>query len=52
MVDTSRILSAPDITTLRNAVAAAFEEIELEKSNFIKIGEIDTRLKALEDKPA
>lgn len=51
MVDTSRILSAPDITTLRDAVAAAFEEIELEKSNAIKLGELEARLKVLEASP-
>lgn len=51
MVDISRILSAPDITTLREATAAAFEEIELEKANFVKIGELDARVKTLEEAP-
>ena len=49
MVDTARILTSPDVTTLREAVAKAFEEIELEKSNFIKLGELETRIKSLED---
>ena len=48
MVDVARILIANSVTELREAVAAAFDEIELEKSNFIKIGELDARLKALE----
>ena len=51
MVDVSRILVAPSVTALREAVASAFEEIELEKSNLVKLGELDARISVLEAKP-
>jgi len=50
MVDISRILASPDIHTLREAVATAFEEMSLEKTNFERIVELDERLKKVEDK--
>ena len=48
MPDVSRILVANSVTELRAAVAAAFDEIELEKSNAIKLGELEARVKVLE----
>ena len=51
MVDTARILVAPDITTLREAVAAAFDELSLEESNSEKIGALEGRVETLEAKP-
>jgi len=51
MVDLQRILASPDISTLRDAVAAAFDEISLEQSNAEKIEAIDARLKILEAAP-
>ena len=51
MVDLARILSAPDISTLREAVAAAFEELSLEESNLAKIGDLTARMVVLEAKP-
>lgn len=51
MVDTSRILSAPDISTLRVAVADAFDELSLEKSNAEAIEGLVTRVATLEAKP-
>lgn len=51
MVDLSRILASPDIASLREAVATAFEEVELEKTNFERIVELDERLKKMEEKP-
>lgn len=51
MVNVTRILSAPDISTLREAVAAAFEELSVELENAEKIEAIDSRLKVVEEKP-
>ena len=50
MVDISRILVAPDIASLREAVATAFEEISLEKTNFERIVDLDERVKKMEEK--
>jgi len=50
MVEISRILASPDIGTLREAVATAFEELSLEQTNFERIVDLDARLKAVEDK--
>jgi len=52
MVDISRILASRDIAELREAVAQAFEGLELEKTNFERIVELDARLKIMEEKPA
>jgi len=51
MVDISRILASPDVHTLREAVASAFEEISLEQTNFERIVDLDARLKIVEEKP-
>lgn len=51
MVDTGRILASPDIATLREAVAIAFDEISVEMANSEKIAEIDARLALVEAKP-
>lgn len=51
MVDLTRILSSPDIATLRTAVADAFGELSQELTNAEKIAEIDARVKALEVAP-
>lgn len=58
MVDLTRILAAPDISTLRDAVAKAFEELSQEQTNAEKIAilescvdDIDARLKVVEAKP-
>ena len=51
MVDTARILTAPDVATLRDAVAKAFEELSLEKSNTLLIEALDMRVKTLEETP-
>jgi len=51
MVDTSRILAAPDISTLRVAVADAFDSLSVELSNAEAIADIETRVQTLEAKP-
>lgn len=51
MVDLARILSSPDISTLRDAVADAFTELSLEEANAVKISDLDVRIKTLEEKP-
>lgn len=51
MVDLARILTAADVQTLREAVAAAFEELSLEEANSVKIADLDVRIKTLEEKP-
>ena len=51
MVDLTRILSSPDIATLRVAVADAFDELSLEESNFARIEALDVRVKQLEVSP-
>lgn len=51
MVDVSKILVAPDISTLREAVATAFEDLSLEMTNFERIVDLDARLKIVEEKP-
>lgn len=51
MVDLQRILASPDISTLRVAVADAFDEISQELTNAEKIVDIDARLKVVEAKP-
>lgn len=51
MVDTARILSSPDISTLREAVADAFDELSLELTNAESIAALDVRVKALEVSP-
>ena len=48
MVDISRILGARDVSELRAAVAAAFQELSLEKENAEKILDIEARLKTVE----
>ncbi len=48
MVDLSKFRSSPDIATLRDAVAEAFEELTLEAANAEKIATLDLRIKALE----
>jgi len=52
MVDLTRILASPDISTLRTAVADAFDELSQELTNSEKIADIDARLKVMEEKPA
>lgn len=51
MVDITRILASPDISSLREAVATAFEELSLEQTNFERIVALDERLKIMEEKP-
>ncbi len=51
MVDLTRILASPDIVTLREAVATAFEELSVELTNSEKIAELETRVAAVEAKP-
>lgn len=48
MVDIKRILAAPDVVSLRSAVATAFEELSLETTNSEKIAELETRVSAVE----
>ena len=48
MVDTARILSSPDISTLRVAVADAFDELSVELENAEAIAALDVRVKSLE----
>lgn len=48
MVDTARILSSPDIVTLRVAVADAFDELSVELENAEAIAALDVRVKSLE----
>ena len=50
-MDLSKILSSPDISSLREAVAEAFEALSLETSNSHKIEAIENRVKTLEEKP-
>lgn len=51
MVKTAKILSSPDISTLRVAVADAFDELSLELTNAEAIEALDTRVKKLEVSP-
>ena len=51
MVDLTRILSSPDIASLREAVAEAFEELSVELENAEAIAALDLRVKALEVAP-
>lgn len=51
MVDLSRILASPDISTLRTAVADAFDELDQERANSEKIADLEDRLKVVEAKP-
>ncbi len=50
-MDLSKILSSPDISSLRVSVAEAFRELSQETSNSQKIEAIENRVKTLEEKP-
>lgn len=49
-MDLTRILASPDVVTLREAVAGAFEDLSVELSNSEKIADHEDRLKKIEEK--
>lgn len=49
MVNITKILASADVTSLRSAVADAFEELSLEMENSEKIAALGDRVKTLED---
>jgi hypothetical protein len=51
MVDVTRILASPDIVRLREATAAAFEDLSVELTNSEKIADLEARVSVVEAKP-